>query len=234
MKPVKVMIAEHDAQMRKRIAQYFGSQRGIEIPSTVGNGRDALAQLIACLPDVLITELVLPMVDGFALLETIAEIPSLKNVKVIVLTSLSRDNFVQRAIALGAHYYMCKPVDFSLLYCRIMESVQQADAEAKEAGNFMRNIDSVLDGSGIREGDRGHSYIRTAVMLGTNMPVLNGRITKELYPEIARLHGTTSQNVERTIRSTIERSFPKTTSQNAPDKPSNGEYIARLIQIIKS
>lgn len=231
MKALRLMIAEHDVQTRKQIAEYFGSQRGIVIQSTVSNGRDILNQMAAHPPDVLITDLVLPMIDGFAVLEAIAKIPALKDVKIIILTSLTRDSFIERAIALGAHYYMCKPCDFALLYCRVMECVEKSDGKAKEADNIMRNIDSVLDWCGISEGDRGHSYIRTAVMLGTTMTVLHGRITKDLYPEIARLHGTTSQNVERTIRNTIGKHFPKDILSNAPGRPSNGAYIAKLIQL---
>ena len=94
MENIKIMIAEHDTNARKQLAQYFGAQHGIVILSSTENGRDALEQLKSDPPDVLITDLVLPEYDGFALLEEISHTPTLKNVVTIVVTCLIKDIFI--------------------------------------------------------------------------------------------------------------------------------------------
>ena len=70
-------------------------------------------------------------------------------------------------------------------------------------------------------------------------PDLMGRITKELYPGIARRFGTTSSKVERAIRHAIEVAWSRgriDTLNKAfgcrvatkEDKPTNGEFIAMI------
>ena len=84
---------------------------------------------------------------------------------------------------------------------------------------------------------KGYQYLREAVrMVIDNHDVIN-RITKELYPGIARRYGTSSSKVERAMRHAIEvawnRGRLESTNQmlgvklfSERDKPTNGEFIA--------
>lgn len=70
--------------------------------------------------DVVITELMMPGEDGFALLE------SYRNVKFIVASELKSEVFVIRALDLGAKYYLVKPVELAVLLQRI-DNVKSTD-----------------------------------------------------------------------------------------------------------
>ena len=84
---------------------------------------------------------------------------------------------------------------------------------------------------------KGYQYLREAVRMVIEKPEMMSRITKELYPGIARKFGTTSSKVERAIRHAIEvawnrgridaldEAFGKNVCSLA-DKPTNGEFIA--------
>jgi len=84
---------------------------------------------------------------------------------------------------------------------------------------------------------KGYQYLREAVKMVIDNPDLMGRITKELYPGIARKFGTTSSKVERAIRHAIEVAWNRGRIEaldeafgrnvcSLDDKPTNGEFIA--------
>ena len=64
-------------------------------------------------------------------------------------------------------------------------------------------ITKIIRKIGIPANIKGYRYIRTAIMLVINDPSLLESVTKELYPEIARLHDATPARVERAIRHAI-------------------------------
>jgi CheY-like chemotaxis protein len=64
------------------------------------------------LPDLLLLDLKMPRIDGFEVLEWIREQPSLRRLRVVVLTSSEQIRDVNRAYELGANSFLVKPVDF--------------------------------------------------------------------------------------------------------------------------
>lgn len=96
--------------------------------------------------------------------------------------------------------------------------------------------DMVMRQLGHQERHTGTEYIRTALDLYE--PGM--AITKELYPAIARAHGTTATRVERNIRHSIGAAWGRSSgraalrffSENIVDAwPSNGEYIAVMARL---
>lgn len=102
-------------------------------------------------------------------------------------------------------------------------------------------LDNVLLELGHDDFNRGTAYIRAGVKLyegGKRM------MTKELYPAIAKAHGTSGSRVERLIRHSVEKAWARNDWETQlryfghsvdPDngKPTNGEYIARLAAICR-
>ena len=170
--------------------------------------------------------------------------------EVIVLTGLNRDDFIMRAISLGASYYMVKPFDMHLLYSRIVEIA----GRGRDAGEGMAELAQAAESAderitnlfltlGIPAHIKGYQYLREAVlMVLENRDVLN-RITKELYPGIARRFDTSASKVERAMRHAIEVAWSRgrldTVNQmygykvfDAMDKPTNGEFISCVAEKI--
>ena len=156
-------------------------------------------------------DIIMPRRDGFMTLEALNGMdPSLRP-KVIVLTGLARDDFIMRAIQLGASYYMVKPFDMNLLYERIVEIAReqlQSASVSQPAEGREESVDEQITNLfltlGIPAHIKGYQYLREAVrMVMENHDVIN-RITKELYPGIARKFDTTASKVERAMRHAIE------------------------------
>jgi two-component system chemotaxis sensor kinase CheA len=72
------------------------------------DGVEALHQLRADLPDLVITDVQMPRMDGFQLLDAIKSDSKLRHVPVIVVTSLDRREDQERGLALGADAYIVK------------------------------------------------------------------------------------------------------------------------------
>ncbi|CAM3849518.1 two-component system response regulator [Flavobacterium branchiophilum NBRC 15030 = ATCC 35035] len=84
------------------------------------DGQEALDLLENQLPDLIILDIMMPMVDGYATLEQIKKNKSLENCKVIFLTAKNKEKDIEKGLSLGANLYMLKP--FSIK--KLVEQVQ--------------------------------------------------------------------------------------------------------------
>jgi len=249
MDRVRVVVADDNAQLRETIESFLCRQEGIEVLGTAGNGIEALKLIEENETDVLICDMIMPQMDGYAVLERLGEMDPKRRPGVIALTALGRDDFVARAVNLGVCYYMIKPFDYMMLTQRVYEAAG-AGAQAEQFGVLMRRereddpaesleerIANLFLTVGIPAHIKGYQYLREAVKMVIDNPDLMGRITKELYPGIAHRFGTTSSKVERAIRHAIEVAWNRGRIEaldeafgrnvcSLDDKPTNGEFIA--------
>ena len=249
METIRVVVADDNTQLREMVASFLAQQSGIEIVGTAGNGSDALELVQQKEPDVLICDMIMPKMDGYAMLERMESLKLAHRPGVIALTALGRDDFVTRAVNLGVNYYMIKPFDYMMLAQRVYEAAGECE-RADEMGlrlqhevrggtgdNLEEQIANLFLTVGIPAHIKGYQYLREAVRMVMENPERMGRITKELYPGIAHRFGTTSSKVERAIRHAIEVAWNRGRIEaldeafgrnvcSLDDKPTNGEFIA--------
>lgn len=87
------------------------------------DGQEALDILRTECPDVILLDVMMPMVDGFATLEQIKKNDRLKNCKVIFLSAKNKESDIERGLALGANLYMTKPFSIKKLLEQVIELV---------------------------------------------------------------------------------------------------------------
>ena len=92
----------------------------------VDDGRKALEALRAQRFDLLLLDLGMPQMNGFDVLEAMARDPELRDVPVVVTSSVEAVDQVARCIELGADDYLHKPVDPTLLKARVASSLEKA------------------------------------------------------------------------------------------------------------
>lgn len=73
------------------------------------DGQEALDILKTNFPDVIILDIMMPMVDGFATLEQIRKDDNLKHTKVLFLSAKNKESDIEKGLDLGADAYMTKP-----------------------------------------------------------------------------------------------------------------------------
>jgi DNA-binding response OmpR family regulator len=85
------------------------------------DGQEALDILKTNYPDVIILDIMMPMVDGFATLEQIRKDANLQHTKVLFLSAKNKESDIEKGLALGADAYMTKP--FSIK--KVVEKVEE-------------------------------------------------------------------------------------------------------------
>lgn len=226
MDTVRVVVADDNIQLRDMVAEYLQEQNGIEVVGTAGDGVETLRLVTECEPDVLVCDLIMPQMDGYAVLERLQAMKLSKQPGVIALTALGRDDFISRAVNLGVNYYMVKPFDFMMLAQRVYEAAGESLRAEAISAKMIKQQGGKTGGETLEE--------RIAnLFLTVGIPAH----IKELYPGIAHRFGTTSSKVERAIRHAIEvawnrgridaldEAFGKNVCA-LDDKPTNGEFIA--------
>ena len=104
--PIRVLICEDHAIVRKGIRALLSTETGIEIIGEAGNGVEAVTQAAALNPDVILMDLMMPDLDGIeATRQITAQRPE---AHILVLTSFAADDKVFPAIKAGALGYLLK------------------------------------------------------------------------------------------------------------------------------
>jgi DNA-binding response OmpR family regulator len=73
------------------------------------NGQEALDAIQASPPDLVLLDVMLPLVSGFEVCQKIRENPALAGVRIVMLTAKGRDVEMSKGLALGANAYVTKP-----------------------------------------------------------------------------------------------------------------------------
>ena len=224
----------------------ISAQEGMVVVGECSNGLEALEQLNKTPVDVVVLDIIMPQMDGYSFLEELSRQQLDNPPQVIVVSALGRDDFIMRAVELGARYYMVKPFEASALCARIREACGHAAALPEiglSASGRTPTLDEKLAGLfltiGIPAHIKGYQYLREAVKMVVENPDIINRITKELYPGIGHRFNTTASKVERAIRHAIEVAWSRgriDTLNKAfgcrvatqEDKPTNGEFIAMI------
>ena len=98
---------------------------------TAGNGREGLEKFEQEQPDVILLDVIMPIMDGHEMLEALRKRPTGQNVSVIMLTARSQTQDIARANACGIDDYIVKPFDLSELLEKIESVVEHRNAVAR-------------------------------------------------------------------------------------------------------
>lgn len=254
---ITVTIADDNQEFAKMICKSLNDQDDIEVVGMASNGKEAVDMILSKEPDVALLDVIMPQLDGIGVLEKLFSIPIKKKPKCIMLSAVGQDTITQKAIAMGAEYYMVKPFELETLAKRIREINEGCEAvgqnvtlreikspyivvsTAKTPETLEAQVTNLIHEVGVPAHIKGYQYLREAITLAVNDIDIINSITKMLYPTLARKFKTTPSRVERAIRHAIEVAWTRgkmdvnnsmfgNTVSATKGKPTNSEFIAMI------
>lgn len=236
---IKIIMADESRETIDEFLQSLPKDK-FELVADASDGASLLELIKTHKPDVVIMDLILPQMDGFAVMEKINKEGI--NTNIIIHSSLSMNGFVSKAIGMGAKYYAIKPFSANLLIQRIEDIINNSSQGITEASNtkmgkMEEKITNIFITVGIPAHIKGYQFLREAIKLAIAKPEIINSITKKLYPTIAEKYSTSASKVERAIRHAIEVAWNRGKIENinnvfglkiysSNEKPTNGEFIA--------
>lgn len=200
---VTVVLADANEEFRTMLRQRMEGTGEFHVAGSTENGDQALDLVRRLRPQLLVTDVVLPGLDGFGLLRQLNQLGQ-GAPRTIVVSSFCSRRTVAQAMEMGVYFFLPKPVNEESL----LELMRQAAAPEQEEAPFAPALEgmvtAIIHEIGVPAHIKGYQYLREAIMIAVNdMDVINA-VTKVLYPEVAKRFCTTPSRVERAIRHAIE------------------------------
>ncbi|TJY40694.1 response regulator transcription factor [Cohnella pontilimi] len=135
---IKLLLADDHAMVRKGLQVFLSTQPDLELVGEASNGMEVLEKAALLLPDIILMDLQMPVLDGMETTKRLKEVQP--SVKVIVLTSFADQAHVLPAIRAGARGYLLKDVEPEELV-RAIHRVQEGKIELHpEAAGQLVNL----------------------------------------------------------------------------------------------
>ena len=259
MEKLNVAVADDNEKMVEILGQIIEEDKDLELVGKAHNGEEICKIIREKEPDVVVLDIIMPKMDGLAVMEQFVHNSNLKKIPAfIVVSAVGKERITEDAFSLGADYYVLKPFDNRMLLNRIKHvrsigekkyrEINRQPAKQEESsvalGNLETDVTNIIHEIGVPAHIKVYQYLRDAIILSVNdMEMLNS-ITKILYPTIAKKHQTTSSRVERAIRHAIEVAWSRGkmdtidalfgyTVSTGKGKPTNSEFIALIADKIR-
>jgi two-component system, sensor histidine kinase and response regulator len=139
--PYRILLAEDNADMRAYVRRLLSPHMEV---TAAANGREALTSILENPPDLVLSDVMMPVLDGFALLKEIRANPATATLPVILLSARAGEESCVEGVGAGADDYLVKPFSARELLARVsahlkmsrlrresMEALGQANAELR-------------------------------------------------------------------------------------------------------
>lgn len=250
MEKIKLFLVDDNRDLIELMEDYFSEQKDMEVVGTAYNGKECLEQWDNVEPDVLILDIIMPHIDGLAVLKHLKSLELSNYPNIIMLTAFGQEEVMKNAVDLGASYFILKPFDLDNLANQIRQihdpgmntlsiRSKKNNKHTKIKRDLEGDITNIIHEIGVPAHIKGYMYLRKAITMVYNDIDLLGSITKVLYPDIAKHFNTTASRVERAIRHAIEVAWSRGnidaisslfgyTVSVSKAKPTNSEFIAMV------
>lgn len=250
-KPISVVLADSSEGFRRLLSEFIDAEEDMFVAASADNGLEAAERVAALRPDVLVTDLLLREMEGLELIRRLKEEGLMPHT--IVVSGFFSDSLACQAVDLGVERFLPKP-------CRtgaLIESIRECSLspggkaervrlrrEAMERTEREELAEKAVRSSGVMPHLTGYVYLRDAFsQIISDRSKLEG-ITKVLYPELARRHGTSAENVERCIRSALDLAWKDGSREVREEffgpelgaalrkRPGNGRYMKTVMEYV--
>lgn len=243
---IRAIIADNDSKFRDELKSRLEQSGKIAVQDCVSAGRELIEKVKEGNIDVVLTEFILPDIDGIYAIKQIKDLPLKKQPVYFLITAFCSTETAAEASAAGINYFMAKPVNLDAVADRVENCIKH-DIPGKQGFGMSINPDvdlelrvtDMIHEIGVPAHIKGYQYLRESIIMTVHdMDSINA-ITKVLYPTVAKKFQTTSSRVERAIRHAIEVAWDRGdievlqkvfgyTISTVKGKPTNSEFISML------
>ena len=111
--------------VQKMLARYNFTLR------TAANGQQALDAIAEQKPDLILLDLMMPVVDGFEVIRRLKENPDTADINIVILSALNSNEDVVKGFSLGANDFIMKPIIMERLLTCVSTQLQLVEAKKK-------------------------------------------------------------------------------------------------------
>jgi len=247
MNKIKILIADDNLLAANKLFDKLSLNEDFDIISIARDGRETIDLVEKERPDVVLLDIIMPKVDGFGVLEYSNHYKSEYKPIFIVFSAISKENYITRAMNLGANYYIVKPFDETVIATRIRqiysdESKKQYISTECQKSYLTKNTKILYDAElrllatkyireyGFKANVAGYCYIRDVIIEAFDCYCQKAVLPKGIYRLIASKNNVSVQKVERAIRNCIKNVFE---DSNVEKKPTNSQVICGLMEKIR-
>ena len=268
----KVFILDNDIEFIQKISAKLESEKYFNVARTADNGKDGLKYIKSHRGniDLLIVDLMLPIYDGLKVISEINKSIPNKIKNIIVTSSIYTPEAINILSKENISYTLLKPYSLDTLVETIYSVIEANEALSvkKNKETFEKIVNKIdenrvsneqyifklkverevcklLKELGIPANLKGYSYIRLAIIEMFYDSNLIGRVSKAIYPFIAKTFNSTSSRVERAMRHAIDISWNRGNIDLINEifgysidfdkgKPTNSEYISMIADNLKT
>ena len=229
-----VLLADANEEYRLLMKDIIESSGEFHLAAHTGSGTEALELARELRPDVVVTDAVLPGLDGFALLDELEGlVPGLA-----MVTGYCQTSVLLEVIRRGIRLFLPKPFQNDA-FLGLLRRACGLTEERRVPVRWEAQVTHALHMVGVPAHIKGYPYVRRAILMVMEKPELAHALTKELYPALARQFGTTASCVERAIRSAVDAAWMRgdpiiQRAYFTVDKPSNGVFIAAIAEKLRA
>ena len=233
---IRVFIADASADYVEMLCAALAEEEDFLVVGTARRGDSVAEALESCRADLLVTDLLLPGLDGISLLRRLKQRGTLPHA--IVVSGFFNDR-IARTVSTLADNYLPKP-------CRTEELIgHMRECVLGRGCVFVREystlVTQLLMCAGLSPHLNGFNYLRSGILRALDDRSLLRGITKSLYRDIAREFGTNAVCVERSMRSAIERAWQTVSPEERrkvfgtlfdayPEVPSNAPFLTAMTE----
>ncbi len=138
----RLLVVEDSADMRRYLAEVLADVYEVE---SVGDGLQALAAARSRRPDAILSDVMMPGLDGFALVAEIRADPDLKDLPVLLLSARAGHEASSAGLQQGADDYVAKPFDVGDLRARLASNIRRASERSLDASWRRAVVDSMQE-----------------------------------------------------------------------------------------
>lgn len=193
--PIRLLVVDDHALFRKGVVSLFGETQGFEVVGEAANGQEALEKARELMPDIILMDLSMPVMDGLAATRRIKE--EIPYVRIVILTIQEEDQSLFEAVKSGAQGYLLKKIEPQVLF-ETLRRVAQGEASisgvmaAKLMGEFSRQATQRVSAVA----NRTELSAREREVLGL---VAQGKSNKEIAAAIAIAENTVKNHLKNIL-----------------------------------